>query len=157
MTNLIIDIRNTRIKTALFEREKLVEKRVLDGLEFVLSYCKIDENNSFRGGDISSGAEMRMKLMNDQTARLPLIDLKVTPNDLIGKNTITCMQIGFWYNFKLELRGQIEAYTKKFPKIEVFVNSRDAQSFDSLAKDLIFVVPNLVLYGLNSILNHNVE
>ena len=157
MTNLIIDIKNTRIKTALFERKKLVEKHVFDGLEFVLNYCKIDENNSLRGGDISSGAEMRMKLMNDQTARLPLIDLKMTPNNLISKNTITCMQIGFWYNFKLELRGQIEAYTKKFPKIEVFVNSRDAQSFDSLAKDLIFVVPNLVLYGLNSILNHNVE
>ena len=157
MTNLIIDIRNTRIKTALFERKKLVEKRVFDGLEFVLSYCKIDENNSFRGGDISSGVGMRTKSMHDQTARLPLIDLKVTPNNLISKNTITCTQIGFWYSFKLELQGQIEAYTKKFPKIEVFVNSRDAQSFDSLAKDLIFVVPNLVLYGLNSILNHNVE
>ncbi|MCE2779032.1 MAG: type III pantothenate kinase, partial [Algoriphagus sp.] len=30
------------------------------------------------------------------------------------------------------------------------------ESFDSLAKDHIFVVPNLVLIGLNCILNHHV-
>ena len=157
MANLIIDIKDTRIKTALFERGKLVEKRVFDELEHVLNYCKIDENISFRGGDINSSTGMHTNSMLDQTSSFPLEDLKVNPNDLIGKKTITRMQNGFWYIYKLELQGQIEAYTKKFPKIEVFVGSRDAQSFDSLAKDLIFVVPNLVLYGLNSILNHNVE
>jgi len=32
----------------------------------------------------------------------------------------------------------------------------EGESFDSLAKDHIFVVPNLVLIGLNCILNHHV-
>ena len=32
----------------------------------------------------------------------------------------------------------------------------DAESFESLVKDHIFVVPNLVLLGLNCILNHHV-
>lgn len=238
MINLIIDIGNTRIKTALFDGEKLHEEQVFEGLDSVLVYWKsisfehclvssvrwsqaelssilpfhfiflnpetrlpvnnaygtpaslgldriagaigawamrgkgpilaidlgtcitfdvIDGDNSYLGGAISPGLTMRAKAMHEQTARLPLVDLKVKPTKLIGDNTITCMQIGIWYGIELELCGQIEAYTKKFPEIEVFVSGGDAQSFDSLAKDLIFVVPNLVLYGLNSILNHNVE
>ena len=238
MTNLIIDIGNTRIKSALFEGDKLLVEEVFEGLErallswnsasfdhclvssvkwsqpelldilpFQFTYLSpetklpihngygtpaslgldriagaigawavrgkgpvlaidlgtcitfdlIDGSNSYLGGAISPGFGMRAKAMHEQTARLPLVDLKVKPTELIGNNTITCMQIGVWHGIELELRGQIEAYTKKFPEIEVFVSGGDAQSFDSLAKDLIFVVPNLVLYGLNSILNHNVE
>ena len=238
MTNLIIDIGNTRIKTALFEGEKLLKETVFDELETAAKYCSlmsfghcivssvkwteaelysllpfrftflssstklpitnaygtpatlgldriacaigawsmrrkgpilaidlgtcitfdlIDENDTYIGGAISPGFGMRAKSMHEFTARLPLVDIKVKPAELIGENTITCMQIGIWRGIEFELRGQIEAYTKKFPEIEVFVSGGDAQSFDSLAKDLIFVVPNLVLYGLNSILNHNVE
>lgn len=238
MTNLIIDIGNTRIKTALFAREKLLEEGVFDDLEAALDYWRslafdhclvssvrwseaelqeilffsftflspetnlpiknaygtpsslgmdrlagaigawsirgkgpilaidlgtcitfdlIDENNTYLGGAISPGLGMRAKAMHELTARLPLVDLKVKPTELIGDSTISCMQIGIWRGIEFELQGQIEAYVKKFPKIEVFVSGGDAQSFDSLAKDLIFVLPNLVLYGLNSILNHNVE
>lgn len=238
MRNLIIDIGNTRIKTALFEGEILLEEEVYEVLEAALVYWKsisfercivssvrwseaelssilsfnfiflnsetkvpvknaygtpatlgldriagaigawamsrkgpvlaidlgtcitfdlIDGDNAYLGGAISPGLAMRAKAMHEQTARLPLVDLKVKPNQLIGDNTIICMQIGIWYGIELELRGQIVAYTKKYPEIEVFVSGGDAQSFDSLAKDLIFVVPNLVLFGLNSILNHNVE
>ncbi|PZX49845.1 type III pantothenate kinase [Algoriphagus chordae] len=238
MTNLIIDIGNTRIKSALFEGKKLLEEEVFDELEYALSYWNsvsfdhclvssvkwsqaelgdilsfpfnylspttklpiynaygtpaslgldrvagaigawamrgkgpvlaidlgtcitfdlIDESDTYLGGAISPGLGMRAKAMHEQTARLPLVDLTVKQAELIGNNTITCMQIGIWHGVEFELRGQIEAYTKKFPEIEVFLSGGDAKSFDSLAKDLIFVVPNLVLYGLNSILNHNVE
>jgi type III pantothenate kinase len=67
------------------------------------------------------------------------------------------MEIGIWSGVGYEIMGQIKAYQEKYPQIEVFVCGGDAQSFDSLVKDHIFVVPNLVLHGLNSILNHNVE
>lgn len=238
MTNLIIDIGNTRIKTALFDGEKLLEEEVFEELKSALVYWKsvsfdhclvssvkwsqielqavlpfqftylnpetklpitnaygtpaslgldrvagaigawamrgkgpvlaidlgtcitfdlIDGSNTYLGGAISPGLGMRARAMHEQTARLPLVDLKVKRAELIGNNTITCMQIGIWRGVEFELRGQIEEYIKKFPEIEVFVSGGDAQSFDSLAKDLIFVVPNLVLYGLNSILNNNVE
>ena len=122
-----------------------------------ITFDLIDESNSYLGGAISPGLRMRAKAMHELTARLPLVDLKIKPSELIGDNTITCMQIGIWRGIEFELLGQIEAYIIKYPEIEVFISGGDAQSFDSLAKDLIFVVPNLVLYGLNSILNHNVE
>ncbi len=238
MRNLIIDIGNTRIKSALFEQGILLEEKVFDELMAAIIYWEslvfdqclvssvkwsesdlakklpfsfiflshetslpvvnkygtpatlgldriagaigawsmkrkgpvlaidlgtcitfdlIDEQNAYLGGAISPGLAMRARAMHEQTARLPLVDLNVKPDALIGTNTITCMQIGIWQGVELEILGQIEAYTKKYPEIEVFISGGDAESFVSLAKDLIFVVPNLVLYGLNSILNHNVE
>lgn len=48
------------------------------------------------------------------------------------------------------------AYCKNFSEISIYLCGGDAESFDSLAKDHIFVVPNLVLLGLNCILNHHV-
>ncbi|UZD21680.1 type III pantothenate kinase [Algoriphagus halophytocola] len=238
MTNLIIDIGNTRIKSARFDQEKLLDERSFEQLDQAVSYWKsvyfshclissvrwnedylsevlpfkfqflsqqtklpiqngygspatlgldriaaaiggwsfeskgpvlavdlgscitfdlVDEENVYRGGAISPGVSMRAQAMHTLTARLPLVALSSKSNELIGDNTITCMQIGIWRGVEFEILGQIEAYRKKYPKIQVFVCGGDAQSFDSLAKDHIFVVPNLVLHGLNAILNHNVE
>ncbi|MDI1321625.1 MAG: type III pantothenate kinase [Algoriphagus sp.] len=117
----------------------------------------VNQDNDYLGGAISPGLTMRAKAMNSLTARLPLVEVAEKPKNRIGDSTITCMQIGIWYGVEYELIGQIQAYEKEYPKIKVFVCGGDAQSFVSLAKDHIFVVPNLVLHGLNCILNHNVE
>ncbi len=122
-----------------------------------ITYDLVDDSDRYLGGAISPGFFMRAKAMHSQTARLPLVDLSSKPAGLLGNNTISCMQIGIWYGIEFEIIGQIQAYSEEFPKIKVFVCGGDAQSFDSLAKDHIFVVPNLVLHGLNRILNHNVE
>ena len=122
-----------------------------------MTFDLVDETNTYRGGAISPGMLMRAKAMNSLTARLPLVELDKKPESFIGTNTITCMQIGIWYGIEAEILGQIEKYMRDFPQIKVFVCGGDAVSFESLAKDHIFVVQNLVLYGLNCILNHNVE
>lgn len=116
----------------------------------------VNQDNAYLGGAISPGLTMRAKAMNMLTARLPLVELREKPKNQIGDNTITCMEIGIWYGVEYELAGQIQAYQKEYPEIKVFVCGGDAQSFVSLAKDHIFVVPNLVLLGLNCILNHHV-
>jgi type III pantothenate kinase len=122
-----------------------------------ITFDLVDQDNAYRGGAISPGMSMRAKAMHEQTARLPLIDLGEKPDTLVGDNTSACMQIGIWYGVEFEILGQIGAYLNQFPKIRVFICGGDSQSFESLTKDLIFVVPNLVLHGLNCILNHNVD
>lgn len=122
-----------------------------------ITFDFVDQNGTYLGGAISPGMAMRAKAMNEFTARLPLVELIDQPKELIGDSTVSCMQIGIWSGVSFEIRGQIQAYQEKYPEIEVFVCGGDAQSFDSLVKDHIFVEPNLVLYGLNTILNHNVE
>lgn len=122
-----------------------------------ITFDFVNQDNAYLGGAISPGLAMRASAMNLLTARLPLVELKEKPKKWIGDNTISCMQIGIWYGVEYELSGQIQAYQQDYPEIKVFVCGGDAQSFVSLAKDHIFVVPNLVLHGLNCILNHNVE
>ncbi len=117
----------------------------------------VDELAVYRGGAISPGLKMRANAMNSFTARLPLVDLEKKPENPIGDSTVTCMQAGIWYGVEYELIGQIQAYRLKIPEIKAYICGGDSQSFESLAKDHIFVVPNLVLHGLNCILNHNVE
>jgi hypothetical protein len=57
---------------------------------------------------------------------------------------------------KLCLEGLFDASRVNFPEISSYMCSGDAESFESLVKDHIFVVQNLVLLGLNCILNHHV-
>jgi type III pantothenate kinase len=117
----------------------------------------VNQQNVYIGGSISPGLSMRAKAMNTFTAQLPLIELEKKPEFKTGSTTISCMQVGIWQGMEYEITGQIQSYQKEFPEINVFVCGGDAQSFVSLAKGHIFVVPNLVLHGLNCILNHNVE
>lgn len=117
----------------------------------------VDELAVYRGGAISPGLMMRARALNSFTAKLPLVDLAQKPTSATGDSTVSCMQAGIWYGVEFELTGQIASYRLKIPEITVYICGGDSQSFESLAKDHIFVVPNLVLHGLNCILNHNVE
>lgn len=122
-----------------------------------ITYELVDDLGVYRGGAISPGLKMRAKAMNAFTARLPLVDLGEKPESPTGDSTLSCLKAGIWYGVEYEMIGQIAAYQIKFPEIKVYICGGDSQSFESLAKDHIFVVPNLVLHGLNCILTHNVE
>lgn len=121
-----------------------------------VTYDLVDEKGIYRGGAISPGLQMRAKAMHAFTASLPEVKLPSIPNTLLGTSTDSCLKIGVWSGLKFELAGFIDAYRVNFPEISIYLCGGDAESFDSLAKDHIFVVPNLVLIGLNCILNHHV-
>jgi len=114
-----------------------------------VTYDLVDEKGVYRGGAISPGLKMRAKAMHE-------IELGSVPGSLLGTSTDSCLKIGVWTGLNFELKGFIEAYRVNFPEISIYLCGGDAESFDSLAKDHIFVVPNLVLIGLNCILNHHV-
>lgn len=122
-----------------------------------ITYELVDDLGVYRGGAISPGLKMRAKAMHHFTASLPEISLLPPPETDFGDSTLTCMKVGIWSGVRFEMEGFIAAYRLKFPEISVYICGGDSQSFDSMAKDHIFVVPNLVLHGLNCILNHNVE
>ena len=122
-----------------------------------ITFDFINARSEYIGGAISPGLSLRAKSMHSLTANLPLISLKSAPEYFTGATTEECMKAGIWYGINFEIEGQIKKYIQENPELEVFICGGDAQCFESLAKDHIFVVPNLVLVGLNCILNHNVE
>ncbi|MBC6365484.1 type III pantothenate kinase [Algoriphagus sp. AK58] len=122
-----------------------------------ITYELVDDLGVYRGGAISPGMQMRAKAMSHFTAKLPEISLLPPPESDLGDSTLSCMKVGIWSGVRFEMEGFIASYRLKIPEISIYICGGDSQSFESLAKDHIFVVPNLVLHGLNCILNHNVE
>lgn len=121
-----------------------------------ITYDMIDKNGHYVGGGISPGLSMRFKAMHTFTARLPL----VSPGDdapLIGKTTASCMQGGTVRGILYEIEGMIHAYQEKYPELQVFLCGGDTSFFEKKLKASIFAVPELVLYGLNRILQHNAQ
>lgn len=113
--------------------------------------------NQFRGGIISPGWQMRLNAMNNFTSSLPL--LKKNDNvDHTGKSTEECMQSGAFHGLLYEMEGIIAHYRAMIPDLQVVLCGGDAKIFETNLKPLIFVQPNLVLIGLNRILEyHNAD
>jgi type III pantothenate kinase len=55
------------------------------------------------------------------------------------------------------MKGFIAKYRENYPDIRVLVTGGDATFFESQMENQIFAVPELVLMGLNQILNYNVN
>lgn len=117
----------------------------------------VDRDSVFQGGLISPGLRMRFRAMHEQTARLPFVDTPADWPALTAKNTQAALQSGAMNGLAFELTGIVESYRRERPGLAVLLCGGDAPAFESRLKPPIFVVPELVLMGLNRILRYNVE
>ena len=124
-----------------------------------ITYNFINKYNSFNGGSISPGMEMRLKALNYYTAKLPLV--KVDPMDvgwnfpLIGYDTETNILSGVLLGMAAEIDGIIDAYKEKFNKFNVLLTGGDTANFAQHLKNKIFADPYLILKGLYAISKYN--
>ena len=121
-----------------------------------IKYDLITADGDYYGGSISPGIEMRLKAMHHFTAKLPLVK-RGSLRTLVGKNTKTALQTGGQLGAIAEASGFIRWYEEKYGQINVILTGGDANFFAKKLKSPIFVNQNLVLTGLNKILNYNVE
>ena len=121
-----------------------------------ITYDFINADGVYLGGNISPGINMRLQAMHDYTARLPLVERSrlVSP---VGKDTKTSLLTGGQVGALLEMNGFIDLYTAKYGLLDVILTGGDADYFAKRLKTKIFVNSNLVLVGLNQILNYNVQ
>jgi type III pantothenate kinase len=109
----------------------------------------------FEGGNISLGLNTRFKALSSFTSRLPLVDI-ADGYPLIGKNTTDAIRAGVLNSAVFELDSYIDLFSGLHPDLKVIFTGGDAFFFDGRLKNTIFVVPNLVVQGLNRILEYNV-
>jgi type III pantothenate kinase len=121
-----------------------------------INYEVLDAEGIYWGGIISPGVSMRFKAMHTFTTRLPLFEA-VAEAPLVGNSTQSCMQSGVMNGILEEMRGIIERMLQKYPRLRVVLCGGDANLFENQLKPSIFAAPELVLVGLNRILNHNVS
>ena len=121
------------------------------------TYDLIDAKGNYLGGNITPGLKMRYKAMQHFTAKLPLVDKPETFANGIGNNTVAAMELGGGLGNVLEMEGWIRYFNQQFEGINTTLTGGDAEYFAKRLKTKIFAHSNLVLIGLNKILNYNVE
>lgn len=119
-----------------------------------VTYDLITKDKVFQGGIISPGYSMRLKAMNKFTAGLPIVEPNENP-DFIGKSTESCMQSGAFHGLLAEINQLIKYYSQQIEDLAVIICGGDSYYFEKKIELDTFVLPNLVLEGLNSILRIN--
>jgi type III pantothenate kinase len=119
-----------------------------------IKYDFITANGEYLGGNISPGMTMRFQALNRYTDKLPLLGYKEF-DSIYGNSTETAITIGVVQGVEQELKGTIACFEQQFGKINTLMTGGDASVFEKRLKVPIFAAPNLVLYGLNAILNYN--
>jgi type III pantothenate kinase len=114
----------------------------------------ISETNTYLGGLISPGIEMRYKSLNKYTARLP--KLKKTDSFKFPANSTSgSIHTGVVGGVINEILGFIEQLQKKYKNVNVILTGGDAKFLSKTLKITIFANQIFILEGLNSILNLN--
>jgi type III pantothenate kinase len=121
-----------------------------------INYEVIEATGVYIGGNISPGLTTRFKALNKFTKRLPLIKEK---NDvpLIGTSTETAILAGVINGIVYEMDGFIDSLKEKYDDIFVFLTGGHSFYFEKRLKNHIFADANLVLIGLNRILEYNAK
>ncbi len=113
----------------------------------------LTKNGIFKGGNIAPGVLLRLKALHQFTDCLPLVE----PDgeiSLCATNTETAIRSGVLKGIELEIKGYIEEYKKDFPDLKIIFTGGDSKYFVKTVKNCIFADENLVLKGLNRILNY---
>jgi type III pantothenate kinase len=125
------------------------------GLGSCITFNFVNKYNSFLGGSISPGMEMRFKSMNAFTAKLPLI--KPTSNSsmwnfpLVGYDTRTNIISGVVLGMATEIDGVISLYKEKYDNLNMLLTGGDSVYFTPFLKNDITADPDLIFKGLYAI------
>lgn len=119
-----------------------------------MTFDLVTKEGEYLGGAISPGISTRFKALNHFTQKLPLIEI-ADNFQLIGYDTKSSILSGVLNGVINEIDGYINSVRMQFSPLEIVFTGGDAFFLDKKLKNSIFVNPNLVLFGLNRILNYN--
>lgn len=122
----------------------------------------------WRGGAIMPGLQMRYKAMHEHTAALPLLSLEMhrrrpenesdgttIEQPITGSDTEMSMRVGVETASVLEIEGFIRRYQQRYGEIKLFLTGGDALFFANHINFPNFAISNLVLEGLDKVLEMN--
>ena len=119
-----------------------------------ITYDFINSRSEYIGGSISPGFSIRLQALHNFTGKLPLLE-KTNFEKLTGQNTKESILSGVMNGILYEIEGVINQYKQQYPTIKTIISGGDIKYFDKRLKNNIFAFPNIVLFGLNIILEHN--
>lgn len=121
-----------------------------------ITYELLEASGKYKGGNISPGMTTRFKALNQFTKKLPLVN-ETEDVPFLGRDTTSAIQAGVVNGIVFEMDGYIDALKVEYPSLLVFLTGGHSFYFERRLKNTIFADINLVLTGLNRILEYNVE
>ena len=74
---------------------------------------------------------------------------------MTGKSTEASIQSGVINGLIAEIQGIISMYESNYENLTIIISGGNLDYFDKILKNNIFAVPNIVLTGLNILLDFN--
>lgn len=122
-----------------------------------IKYNFTNAKNEYLGGGISPGIQMKFKALNQFTSKLPLISPDFLDTPLVGNTTQNSLLSGVLNGSVAEIDGIIDNYKAQFTDTICILTGGDSEYLAKRLKNSIFAHQNLVIKGLNDILNYNSE
>ncbi len=152
-----VDVGSDRIANSIAATYLYPDKNVII-IDFgtATTFCAISKTHEYLGGAISAGIQISMKALEQNTAKLPKVEI-VHPQSIIGRSTVESIQSGLYYGTLSMIKGVVEKITKevfyKDPPVVIGTGGL-SRLFDDQS---IFhsIDPDLVLKGLFLSLSKN--
>jgi type III pantothenate kinase len=126
------------------------QNNLVIGMGSCITYNFINADHEFLGGGISPGMEMRMRSLNQFTAKLPIV--KPDGNvPLVGYDTVTNILSGVVLGMAKEIDGFIDVYKERYGNFNVHLTGGDLVYLAPHLKNQIFADPELIFKGLYAI------
>jgi type III pantothenate kinase len=110
----------------------------------------------YKGGNISPGLTMRFKALNIFTDRLPLVS-PVESYTFPGRNTRDAIIAGVITGVTYEINEYIRTFENKHSDFKVIVTGGDSEYLKDKIDYHITYMPDIVIDGLNYILEYNAK
>ncbi len=109
---------------------------------------------TFRGGNISPGMGIRFKALNKFTGRLPLVEASEIFT-FPGRNTTDAIVAGVISGIIYEINEYIRTFEKKYSQVKVVLTGGDGEFLRNKISHNVTLMPDIVIDGLNNILEYN--
>lgn len=112
-------------------------------------------NGKYVGGAISPGIEMRFRALNTFTGRLPLVEKNEEDVAFPATDTIKGIRAGVINGVVFEINEYIRKFEKHHRESVIIITGGDSEYLGKRIDHKHFTEPDLVLLGLNNILEYN--
>lgn len=119
-----------------------------------ITYDLLEADGNYPGGNISPGLDMRFRALHDYTGRLPLLSRDDSFGNL-GVNTENAIRSGVQSGLIFEINDYIRNLKKRYRDLKVILTGGDCSYLDAKIDYEHITEQDLVINGLNYILNYN--
>jgi type III pantothenate kinase len=115
----------------------------------------VDADGNFCGGVIAPGVNLSMTALHMAAAKLPSVRIRRV-EQVIGKNTVACMQSGLFWGYVGLIEGLVGRIKREFgAPMKVIATGGLTPLFEGAIAGIDHVDPNLTLWGLRLIYQRN--